>query len=594
VPRIATVILATASALAAGSGARAQDPQPPAAPAQAGPRDAGAQQPADPAPQPADAYRWFDPIIDLRAIVTGAFVSEPDAAAMQRAAMAAMVAALGDPYSTYIAPDEERWLRTQVSGTYVGIGVELDVRDGFPVVVTAIDDSPALEAGILPGDQVIEVDGRSTEGIEFAELESLLPGQPGTACRLRLRRPDGTERELAVTRRVIETRSVKGIARGRDGWTHALDRDRRIGYVRIASFTERTLAELDAAIAEMEADGLSGLVVDLRNNGGGSLDAAVGAVDRFLSSGAIVSTRGRGETGSTWDGTGGPRDVLVPLVVLVNRASASASEVMAGALRDQGRAKLVGERTYGKGSVQRIFPLPDGAGTVKLTTARYSLPSGRTVTREPGAPKWGVEPDTGFHVPMTEQDFVASNAARQARESGAGAASGDAARAVNWANPGSIRRDAHDPQLAAAVTLIQGYLDSLEWEPVGGLSGDVGAANDELRATLELRRRLLAELRRADDAISSLRAGGAGVDDPIVAPDADLIDGEVELRDREGRIVGRWIVKDPATVRRTIGPGTRVAPEFVPAREPGAPDGAPQAPRAGAPGAGAANEPEAK
>ena len=550
-------------------------------------------------PRPADAYRWFDPIIDLRAIIAGAFVVEPDAAAMQRAAMAAMVEALGDPYSTYLGPDEERWLRTQVSGTYVGIGVELDVRDGFPVVVTAIDDSPALEAGILPGDQVIEVDGRSTEGIEFAELESLLPGRPGTSCRLRLRRPDGAEREVSVTRRVIETRSVKGIARGADGWSHSLDRDRRIGYVRIASFTERTIAELDAAIAEMEAEGLSGLVIDLRNNGGGSLDAAVGAVDRFLSSGAIVSTKGRGETGSTWDATADARDVAVPLVVLVNRASASASEVMAGALRDHGRAKLVGERTYGKGSVQRIFPLPDGAGTVKLTTARYSLPSGRTVTREPGAAKWGVEPDTGFHVPMTEEDFVASNAARQARESGAPASgAGDADRAgaaaVEWSRPGSIRRNAHDPQLAAAVTLMQGYLDALEWEPVGGLSGDVGAANDELRATLEHRRRLLAELRRADDAISSLRAGGAGVDDPIVAPDADLIDGEVELRDRDGRVVGRWIVKDPATVRSTIGPGTRVAPEFVPARDPDGGPAAPKAPRASAPDPGAANEPEAK
>jgi carboxyl-terminal processing protease len=555
------------------------------------------------APPPADAYRWFDPIIDLRAIIAGAFVAEPDAGAMQRAAMAAMVDALGDPYSTYLGPDEERWLRTQVSGSYVGIGVELDVRDGFPVVVTAIDDSPALEAGILPGDQLVEVDGRTTEGIAFAELESLLPGQPGTSCRLRLRRPDGSEREVEVTRRVIETRSVKGIARGPEGWRYMLDGDRQVGYLRIASFTERTLGELDAALAEMEAEGLSGLVIDLRNNGGGSLDAAVGAVDRFLSKGAIVSTRGRGETGSTWDATADPRDVMVPLVVLVNRASASASEVMAGALRDHGRAKLVGERTYGKGSVQRIFPLPDGAGTVKLTTARYSLPSGRTVTREPGATKWGVEPDTGFHVPMTEQDFVASNAARQARESRAAGtdAAGGAVTAVDWASPESIRQGAHDPQLAAAVRLMQGYLDAIEWEPVGGLSGDVGAANDELRATLEHRRRLLAELRKADDAISALRAGGAGVDDPIVAPDADLIDGEVELRDRDGRIVGRWIIKDPATVRGTLGPGARVAPEFVPAQDPDGsrgtrplPEGTPRAPRPTTPAAGAADEPEGK
>jgi hypothetical protein len=173
--------------------------------------------------------------------------------------------------------------------------------------------------------------------------------------------------------------------------------------------------------------------------------------------------------------------------------------------------------------------------------------------------------------------------------------------AVDWASPESVRQGAHDPQLAAAVRLMQGYLDAIEWEPVGGLSGDVGAANDELRATLEHRRRLLSELRKADDAISALRAGGAGVDDPIVAPDADLIDGEVELRDREGRIVGRWIIKDPATVRGTLGPGARVAPEFVPAQDPDGsrgtrplPEGTPRAPRATTPAAGAADEPEGK
>jgi carboxyl-terminal processing protease len=565
VPRIA----ATAAALACAAHAAAMATQA-AEPSAPGP-------PARPA-SPDDAYRWFDPIIDLRALVAGSFVDDPDAAAMQRAAMAAMVAALNDPYSTYLGPEEERWLRTQVSGTYVGIGVELDLRDGVPTVITAIDDSPAMEAGILPGDELLEVDGRPTEGIGAAGLEQLLPGQPGSVAKIRLRRPDGTERTVDVPRRTVETRSVKGLLRDQDGWRHALDPDRRIAYVRIARFTERTLAELDAALAALRADGLSGLVLDLRGNGGGSLDAAVGTVDRFLSDGAIVSTRGRGTRGRTWDATPSRDDVVLPVVVLVNQGSASASEVVAGALRDHGRAKVIGTRTYGKGSVQEIVPLPDGAGTVRLTTARYYLPSGKTVSREAGSPKWGVEPDTGFHVAMAEADLVASNALRQARESGAAPKAGTPA--VRWNDPGSIRADARDPQLAAGLEAMQGYLDVIEWPVVGDLSGDVGAANDELRASLEHRRRLVEELKRTDAAISGLRATGAGVDDPQLAEDASLIDAEVELRDREGRVVGRWIVKDPKQVREGLGTGAQPAaatPAPPPAAEapadPAAPEG---------------------
>ena len=542
--RIAAIAALSCAAHAAAVAPQAAEPPAP-------------EPPARPA-SPDDAYRWFDPIIDLRALVAGSFVDDPDTTAMQRAAMAAMVAALDDPYSTYLAPEEERWLRTQVSGTYVGIGVELDLRDGVPTVITAIDDSPAMEAGILPGDEILEVDGRPTEGIGAAGLEQLLPGQPGSVAKIRLRRPDGSERTVDVVRRTVETKSVKGILRDADGWRHVLDPDRRIAYVRIARFTERTLAELDAALAALRADGLSGLVLDLRGNGGGSLDAAVGTVDRFLSDGAIVSTRGRGTRGRTWDATPSRDDVVLPVVVLVNQGSASASEVVAGALRDHGRGKVIGTRTYGKGSVQEIVPLPDGAGTVKLTTARYYLPSGRTVSREPGSPKWGVEPDTGFHVAMSEADLVASNALRQARESGAAPSAG--APTVRWNDPASIRADARDPQLAAGLEAIQGYLDMIEWPVVGDLSGDVGAANDELRASLEHRRRLVEELRKTDAAISGLRATGAGVDDPQLAEDASLIDAEVELRDREGRVVGRWIVKDPKQVREGLGTGAQPAP----------------------------------
>ncbi len=190
------------------------------------------------------------------------------------------------------------------------------------------------------------------------------------------------------------------------------------------------------------------------------------------------------------------------------------------------------------------------------------------MTRLPGAPRWGVEPETGFRVPMTPQELRAANVVRQAREATPGSPASSNAPDVDWASPESVRALAADPQLAAAIDTLQGFLDAGEWRTVGDLSGDVGAGNDELRASLEARRELLRRLRGEDARISELRDAGAGVDDPLLAADADLIDGEVTVRDRDGRVVGRWIIKDPASLRGTIGGAAAPAPEYTPATEP--------------------------
>lgn len=569
--RRTAVAAVTAVALVGGAGiaaARAQDARPDGAPAGKVPVRAPVQ-PGAPARTKAASlspYRWFDPIIDLRAVIVDGFVDEVDEAAMQRAALEGMAAALGDPNSAYLRPEEERLMRERMSGSFVGIGVELALGDGRPVVVSALDDSPAQAAGLLPGDALLSVDGRDTLGMGSAGLEALLPGEPGTDVTLELRSPDGAERRVTVRRALIETPSVKGISRGPGGWRHVLDADRRIGYVRIATFSDRTTDELDAALGPLLDDGLSGLVLDLRDNGGGSLDAAIRSADRFLRGGAIVSLRGRGTEGRSWDASDSPGDVDVPLVVLVNQGSASASEVMAGALRDHGRARLVGTRSFGKGSVQEVRPLADGAGAMKVTTARYYLPGGTSVSRLPGEARWGVEPETGFRVAMTLAEAREAGELRMRREA-AGTGGGPAA-APDWRSPASIRSDAKDPQLAAALETLQGYLDAGEWQPVGELSGDVGAGNDELRASLERRRALRARLAETDERISSLRGSGAGIDDPMLAADAPLIDGELVLRDRTGAVVGRWIVKDPAALRGAISGAAVPGPEYTPAVEP--------------------------
>jgi carboxyl-terminal processing protease len=522
----------------------------------------------DAAPRVTEPYGLFDPLIDLRAAIVDGFVDDVDEAAMQRAAMDAMVRSLGDPYSAYVPPEADRAYRNLLLGNFVGIGITVD-RDGDrPVVIAPLDDSPALAAGILPGDVLLAVDGRDTKGVGDLDLESMLTGPQGSKVRLELRRTDGTERTVEVMRAIVGTTSVKGIERADTGWRYLLDRDRRIAYVRIAAFTGRTVPELDAALARIRADGVSALVLDLRGNAGGPLQAAVETADRFLASGGIVSTRRRDDSGSTRDATSSREDLLVPMVVLVDRSSASASEVVAGALQENRRAVLVGTRTFGKGSVQEIRQLPDGAGAIRFTVARYYLPSGASVTRLPGAKRWGVEPETGFRVPMTTQEMQAAGLLRLAREAAPGNPLAASAPEVDWASPESVREFAADPQLAAAIDTLQGFLDAGEWRAVGDLSGDVGAGNDELRACLETRRELLRRLRGEDARISELRDAGAGVDDPLLAADADLIDGEVTVRDRDGRVVGRWIIKDPASLRGTIGGAAAPAPEYTPATEP--------------------------
>lgn len=553
---------------APSAGSRPESAQvPPGVAAPARPTDGTPQGAAATTPR-YDPYAWFDPLIRLRALVVDRFVDGGDPLAMQRGAMDAMVRSLGDPYSEYMPPEVERSFRDRLKGSYVGIGIELAPTDGRPVVITALDDSPAMEAGIVPGDVIVAVDGKDTAGTTWTGLDSLLVGDAGTAVRLDLRGADGTPRSVEVRRALIETPSVKGLERTADGWTHALDPDRRIAYLRIASFSDRTLEELDAALARIRAAGVSGIVLDLRGNGGGSVPAGIGTADRFLSQGAIVSTRGRDAEGRSWDATPSPDDVRVPLVVIVNEGSASATEFVAGALSDQQRAKLVGTRTFGKGTVQEVVPMPDGVGAVKLSVERYYLPSGRSVSRAPGAARWGVEPDSGFRVPMSGAQQRTAASARQAREATPGTPAAARAPKVDWASPASIREQASDPQLAAALEAMQGYLDGCEWPVVGAVSGDVGAGNDELRASIEERRMLLDRMQEVDRQISRLKGQAAGVEDPLLGADVSLVDGELTLRDREGRIIGRWIAKDPAAlldaIRRTAVPG----PEFTPAREP--------------------------
>ena len=295
-----------------------------------------------------------------------------------------------DPHSAYLEGDEFQELKEGTSGEFGGLGIEVGMEDGFVKVISPIDDTPAQKAGIRAGDLIIRLDDTAVKGLTLNEAVKLMRGAPGTDITLTIVR-EGVERPLQIklTRAVIKVNSVR---------SRALEPG--YGYLRVSQFqmdTGRKLREAVNTLKEKNSGALKGLVLDLRNNPGGVLTAAVSVADAFLSDGLIVYTEGRGpEAEQRFSAT--PGDILdgVPIVVLVNAGSASASEIVAGALQDNGRAIIMGEKTFGKGSVQTILPISETAA-LKLTTARYFTPKGRSIQAE------GIEPD----VPLERVQLTA-------------------------------------------------------------------------------------------------------------------------------------------------------------------------------------------
>ncbi|WJW75551.1 S41 family peptidase [Thiohalobacter sp. IOR34] len=284
-----------------------------------------------------------------------------------------------DPHSAYLDPEQFRELQVGTSGEFGGLGIEVGMEDGFVKVIAPIDDTPAQRAGVQAGDLIIRLDDTPVKGMSLNDAVKIMRGKPGTDITLTIVR-EGEEKPLkiTITRAIIKVRSVK---------SRVLEPG--FGYVRISQFQAKTADGLLRAINKLQKEEgqLKGLVLDLRNNPGGVLNGAVSVSDAFLDKGLIVYTEGRvADSRLRFNAT--PGDVLkgAPLVVLVNQGSASASEIVAGALQDHKRAILVGKQTFGKGSVQTIIPLSGGTA-VKLTTARYYTPSGRSIQAE------GIKPD---------------------------------------------------------------------------------------------------------------------------------------------------------------------------------------------------------
>jgi carboxyl-terminal processing protease len=312
-----------------------------------------------------------------------------------------------DPHSAYINTSEWKHFKKQIEGRFGGIGIQvvIDPEVNRLKVIAPMVGTPAYQGGVLAGDLIMEIDGVSTEGMSTDKAVEILTGRPGTAVTLTVLH-DGEEKteKLELTRAIIDVPSVLGDTRKPDdAWEFMYDKQNKIGYVRISSFIANTTDELKRALVELKGQGMRGLVLDLRDNPGGLLSAAVEISDLFVSKGAIVSTKGRNTVSKTYEAQKEGTYEDFPMVVLVNQNSASAAEIVSACLQDHKRAKVVGQRTYGKGSVQNIIELDDGNSVLKLTVATYQRPSGKNIHKFKNAKssdEWGVSPDPELEVKL--------------------------------------------------------------------------------------------------------------------------------------------------------------------------------------------------
>jgi carboxyl-terminal processing protease len=383
-----------------------------------------------------------------------------------------------DPFTSMIWPSDLEEFNKTTQGEFSGVGIQIQSEEGNLNVVSPLEDSPAYKAGIKAGDVITHIDGKNAKGITLNQAVKKITGEKGTIVTLTVKSPDATVKDYPIRRDIIKVASIKGWRHLEGGgWEYLVDPENKIGYLRLTNFTKDTSKELDRAVEALNENGAKAIILDLRYNPGGLLTAATDVSDKFLKDGIIVTTRPDREPGNPPTvamAHADPNETELPMIVLVNQYSASASEIVSGALKDQKRALIVGERTFGKGSVQMLFPLANREAYLKLTTSHYYLPSGRCIHREENSQDWGVDPDVT--VEMTPEQMRAAIDARQdldvLRDINAAPAEGQQEKNEDVApaaqeneqpkldDPKKEKKDllSSDPQLAAAVLLLRMHL----------------------------------------------------------------------------------------------------------------------------------------
>jgi len=354
-----------------------------------------------------DDYAYIDTLVQIHRQIVNNYVEPVDEGKLHQGAIDGMLEQL-DPYSVYVPPTRQEEFDRMLEGSFKGVGIQLNpLPDGRIEVVTPIDGSPAFKAGVMAGDIIEKVNGESIEGLKIPDLIKKIGGKVGSSVTLTVRHATGDAADLTMTREEIVVPTVKGYSRKPDNtWDYYASDKPKIGYVRITQFTPDTYENLHKVLLDLLSDGMRGMILDLRFNPGGRLDEAVAIVNMFIKEGVIVSTKGRSRPERVERATPGATLPDFPLIILVNDHSASASEIVAGSLMDNHRALVVGQRTYGKGSVQELIPLDSKAGELKLTVAYYYLPSGRLVHKKKDATDWGVEPQISIPLDQAAEQKI--------------------------------------------------------------------------------------------------------------------------------------------------------------------------------------------
>jgi len=518
--------------------------------------------------------RYVEPVSD-ELLITGA--------------ISGMADALGDPYTQYIAPSKVGDFHKELLGQFVGIGATVRKLGPRVLIVTPLPNSPALLAGLQPGDRIEAIDGASVAALTIEQCIDKLKGVPGTAVTIDVLRGISPLLETAAAGKVAEagaalvsaalasaerlaiklTRAELNVSPVRGfrwdsalgKWDFLIDPAARIAYIRIEQFSGHASGDVQAALDDLrrtldlkqtDAAWIKGIILDLRDNPGGLLDDAIALCDMFMDSGTIVSTRSRvdvaasksvGRQGEVVTATDGQVLPGAAIAILVNGRSASASEVVSGALSEQTppRAIIVGTRTFGKGLVQATEPLTSG-GILKLTEQFYFLPSGRLIQRKDSSAMWGVDPTPGFFVDKTDAQFIATMQARDTLEAvwPAGAARTIAAPGqqliaseARLSDAAWVATNMQDVQLAAAITAVQGKLASGNWTPPAGGEGQGPATpqttaaqvrSAEIAALERSRERLITELERIEKRLTAVEGGT-----PPEAPNPPVSPAALEL-----------------------------------------------------------------
>ncbi|MBN1910728.1 MAG: S41 family peptidase [Pirellulales bacterium] len=356
------------------------------------------------------------------------YVTEVDESVLFEGAMEGMVQRLDQEYndrnSAYITPAEAQAFEEELSKEFIGVGIEVNMPEATRqiTVVSPLFGSPACEAGVRAGDRIVKIDGKSTQGLSLEDAVERMRGPRGTPVTLTVIHPGEKKPiDLTIVREMVHSDTVRGDTRNPDGsWNYFLEGHDRIGYLRIVAFTNNTPSEMRKAIGWLLEHNMQGLVLDLRQNPGGMFDEAVQICDMFVSSGVIVTTRRRGKICDTYRAHAADTFPDFPMAVLVDQHSASASEILAACLQDAGRAVIVGQQSYGKGTVQEVLGLPKDHGILKLTVANYWRPSGKNINRDwrdKNATEWGVRPDPGYEV-VVEGDALRDWVLARARRDG--------------------------------------------------------------------------------------------------------------------------------------------------------------------------------